>query len=328
VLSGPIILAVSAAVAVALVLGHGAAVLAAPALQGCSGNLLQNPGFDGGSHKTQSLGTSLSSAVADGWTPWFVRGNENVNREPEFKVEQVAIGGDPARVRSGGQSQKWFTTWATHTAGIYQRVNVAPGTRLQFTAYGMAYTGEADIFDGERKTFVSDRAKPGNYWMSVGIEPSGALPANMGAAPPDSVVWSERTMTMDEWVPMTVSGVARGSAVTVYLKGQPDWGVKHNDSFWEDTCLVAVGRGPAEAAVDAVATSVPGGSTTAAESVPTEPGTQAAAPAPAATALESAGASGPGGAIGPDATALPMRAAAPAPEPLPAVPGKFWAVRQ
>ena len=42
---------------------------------GCSGNLLQNPGFEGRSHKTESIGTSLSSAVGDGWVPWFVRGN-------------------------------------------------------------------------------------------------------------------------------------------------------------------------------------------------------------------------------------------------------------
>ena len=114
--------------------------LATPA-PGCPGNLLVNANFDGPSRKTESEGTSLSSAVSNGWFPWLIRGDARNNREPEYKVEQVAIGGDPSRTRSGGRSMKWFTTWGTHTAGIFQRVAVRPGSTLDFLVYALAYSG-------------------------------------------------------------------------------------------------------------------------------------------------------------------------------------------
>jgi hypothetical protein len=231
------------ALATILVLAAVGRVGASPPTQGsCPGNLLANPSFEGGSRKTEGEGTSLSSAVADGWFPWFVRGNASANREPEFKVEQVAIGGDPYRIRSGGQSQKWFTTWATHTAGIYQKVAVPRGATVQLTIYAMAYSGEADGWNPEHNTFFSDPEKPGNYSLSVGIDPTGAAPPAVGAPPPDSVVWSPDTMTPDQWVPISVTAAAQGGAVTVYARGAPAWGVKHNDSFWDDACLVVVGR--------------------------------------------------------------------------------------
>ena len=238
------VLAVVAVVALAAAAASTPEAAAAPSTQGCAGNLLVNPNFDGGSRKTESLGTSLSSAVADGWFPWFVRGDATYNREPEFKVEQVAIGGDPSRVRSDGQSQKWFTTWGTHTAGVYQRVNVPSGATVTFTIYGMAYTGEADGWDDAAKTFKSDPEKSGNYHMLAGIDPTGAVPS-MGSHPANSVIWSPDTLTYDTWVPLSVTARATGGAVTVFAKGAPEWPVKHNDSWWEDACLVVGGQAAA-----------------------------------------------------------------------------------
>jgi hypothetical protein len=263
------VLLVAAVLAVGLVASRGASVRAAPAVQGgCSGNLLTNPNFDGGSHKTESLGTSLSSAVGDGWVPWFIRGDATWNREPEFKVEQVAIGGDSKRTRSGGQSMKWFTTWGTHTAGVYQRVNVPSGATLTFTMYGLIYSGEDDGWDAAAGTFRSDPIKPGNYRIWAGIDPTGAVP-NMGSAPGDTVVWTAPSMTTDTWVPLTVVAKARGNAVTVFAKGAPEWPVKHNDSWWEDACLVVGGQAPVEA--EAAAAPVAGSPASGAQ--PTAAGT-------------------------------------------------------
>lgn len=237
---------------------------ASPAVQaGCQGNLLQNADFEGGSRKTESEGTSLSSAVSSGWSPWFVRGDARNNREPEFKVEQAKIGGDRNRIRSGVQSMKFFTTWGTHTAGMYQRVPVKAGTPLTFAAHGMSYSGEADGWNAEKGTFESDRVTPGNYKMWVGIEPNGALPACMGCPPPDSVIWSEANMTNDQWVRQAVSAKATGPAVTVYMKGSPEWAVKHNDSFWEDACL-SVGGTPTNPPAAAVAVAASGAAPAAA----------------------------------------------------------------
>lgn len=243
-----------AAVAVALSASapsaHAAPVAAPAAQAGCPGNLLQNPGFEGASHKTESEGTSLSSAVGNGWSPWFVRGNATWNREPEFKVEQTAIGGDWARVHSGANSMKWFTTWGTHTAGVYQKVAARPGTAYTFSIYAQAYSGEGDAFDPVRRTFVSDKEKPGNYKIMVGIDPTGAVPL-MGQAPPATVVWSTPVGTVDEWVNLAVSAVAKGGAITVYTHSSMEFPVKHNDSFWDDACLRVGNFAPAGGVIDA-----------------------------------------------------------------------------
>jgi len=280
----------AAMVAMTLVGGPSARpAQAAPLGQVCAGNLLQNPDFEGGSRKTEGEGTSLSSAVSNGWSPWFVRGDATFNREPEFKVEQTRIGGDPARIRSGSQAMKWFTTWGTHTAGIYQRVAVRPGTALTFSIHGMAYTGEDDGWDPVRNTFVSDPIKPGNYLMAAGIDPTGAVPP-IGSAPPATVIWSPGTMTYDQWVQLTVSAVARAGFVTVYAKGAPEWSVKHNDSFWEDACLrvgtlgeVAASGGPGAVVAPPASAAVAGSPLSAAgmEAPPVAAG-DAAVPLPVA----------------------------------------------
>jgi hypothetical protein len=216
-------------------------VQAAPVVPAaCPGNLLVNPNFDGPSRKTESEGTSLSSAVANGWFPWLIRGNARFNREPEYKIEWTAIGGDPFRTLSGGRSMKWFTTWGTHDAGIYQRVPVKPGQTVDFSTYSMAYSGEADGWDETLHTHLSDANKPGKYRMYVGIDPTGATPAGVGAEPPSTVIWSEPSLTTDTWVPLHISTKATGPAVTVYAKGQPEFAVKHNDSWWENACLRVV----------------------------------------------------------------------------------------
>lgn len=218
----------------------------------CPGNLLLNTGFEEGSRKTEGLGTSLSSSVANGWFPWFIQGDQQYNREPEFKVEDAIR--DPLRwrVNTGYFSQKFFTTWATHTAGVYQRVPVRPGSAVSFSAWVQVYTGEADGWDGEK--FRSDPKAPGNYQVSVGIDPFGNMPAGVGASPPDTVAWSEPVMTYDDWTQLSVQTVAQADYVTVYTRGQPEFAVKHNDSFWDTTCLtvggVAIPPG-ADAVVDA-----------------------------------------------------------------------------
>ncbi len=263
---------------------------AAPDAQGqdpCPGNLLANPGFEGGSRKTESIGTSLSSAVADGWYPWLLRGDERNNREPEYKLEDTNLSQTRFRAHSGRYSQKWFTTWGTHTAGIYQQVSVTPGTPLTFSIWSQVYTGQADGFDGV--VFRSDPKEDGKYRVWVGIDPTGAVPAGVGAPPPDSVIWSEPDIHYDDWVQHSISAVAQGNSVTVYVKGQPEFSVKHNDSFWDDGCLVpdsSLRAAPGKAAP----TPAPSANTSAAQPTPAAP--VAPAPAPAVVAPVTAPAGG------------------------------------
>ncbi len=247
---------------------------APPAQLGCPNNLLQNAGFEEGSHKTENIGTSLSSAVGDGWTPWLLRGDERSNREPEYKLEDTNLSRTRFRAHTGRYSQKWFTSWGTHTAGVYQQVQVPEGTPLTATTWVQVYSGEADGFNGTE--FLSDPQQPGKYRVAIGIDPTGATPPGVGAPPPDTVIWSEPSLKTDDWHQLAVSAVSQGPAVTVYFKGQPEFSVKHNDSFWDDACLF----------VDPALQAKPASAAPAAPSM--QPTTPVAPSAPASTGASNA----------------------------------------
>jgi hypothetical protein len=238
-------------------------LLAAPAVSAeTPGNLLTNPGFEGGSRETAGLGTSISSRVADGWYPWAIKGDESYNREPEFKVLRKSdIKDGFYRIYAGEQCQQYFTTFATHTAGIYQRVPVTPGEQVTFSIWVQIYTGQRDYMVNNSYP-ISDIHQPlteatraaywgaGDYYASIGIDPLGNTPSSFGAAPPSSVVWSAAVrdkdtraldsngLEIDKWVQLTVSTVAQADHVTVYTKGAPVYRVKHNDTFWDEAVLV------------------------------------------------------------------------------------------
>lgn len=204
-------------------------VSASNTLQGaCPGNRLVNGGFEGGFSERGSGEVS----VADGWHPWFKPGSPEefpgLNYRPEYKPEDAQVFGD-RRVHSGRFAQKWFTTYATHTAGILQQVSGIPvGSRLQFTAWVQVWSDDTD-----------DPAKsdvPGNYRVLIGIDPFGGTDWNS-----DNIVWSEpNVFAYDAYKQLSLNTVARNNVVTVFLKGVPEFPVKHNDSYWDDICLVAI----------------------------------------------------------------------------------------
>lgn len=220
------------------------------------GNLLQNPDFEGGSYNSQSLGTSLSSNVANGWTPWSILGDATFNREVEYKVLDISTLPSGYNIHSGNRSMKFFTSYGSHTAGFYQRVPVTPGTQVTFSIWVQIYTGERElvsygnpISDLEWPKEHGDKQGPGLYRAYAGIDPYGETPPGFGAPPSANTVWSapitdfetrvvdEQGREWDAWVQLTVSTVAKSDHVTVYTKGQPEYPVKHNDSFWDDACL-------------------------------------------------------------------------------------------
>jgi len=240
--------------ALLMVAGPAAAVQA-----DCPDNLLANPGFEGNTFKTENVGTSLSSNMVEGWLPWSVLGDATVNREVEYKVIDAAASGDSYRVYSGNQSQKFFTTWGTHTAGMYQRVRVPSGSRVVFSIWVQVYSGERELRSGgeyisdlEWPKDSDDKRGPGVYHASAGIDPQGNVPAAFGAPPSDATVWSQSVtefetrrktdagVEYDAWVQLEVSTIAQGEWVTVYTRGMPEYAVKHNDSFWDEACLVAL----------------------------------------------------------------------------------------
>lgn len=215
----------------------------------CPGNLLVNPGFEGGYYRGEDVGTSLSSWIANGWTPWSLVEGQQENREPEyFVVDRRQVSDGNYRVRSGNRSQKFFTLYATHTSGFYQRVQVNPGRRVVFSIWVQIATGEEDLTSDGRP--ISDLENPGEYQVFVGIDPHGGLPPAFGAPPPSHTIWSDPVVDhetritneegheIDAWVQLSVSAIAQEDYVTVYTKGTQEYAVKHNNSFWDDACLI------------------------------------------------------------------------------------------
>jgi len=192
-------------------------VLAAPPMQG--GNLLQNGNFEGGfTHREAAEVT-----VANGWDRWWHNGSEQERRDgflkrPEYK---------PDSARAGGTQQKWFNNYATHDGGVFQRVAVPRGSRLTFTARAYVWSNDTDELDRS--------AKPGNYDVMIGIDPTGGTNALAG-----SVVWSPARREYDHWLDLRVEATAQADAVTVFLRGKAEFRVKNNNSYWDDAVLTAV----------------------------------------------------------------------------------------
>ena len=81
----------------------------------------------------------------------------------------------------------------------------------------------------------------GKYRMRIGIDPYGGLDPES----PD-VVWSNGGHAIepyDEYQFLSVETVARSDRVTVFIWGQAEWALKHNNAYVDDVRLVAIGDG-------------------------------------------------------------------------------------
>lgn len=196
-------------------------------------NLLANPGFEAGFHVQ---GGAPEVSVPDGWTAWWVQGSQQQTNQgylvrPEYKGEDGQTYGY-RRVHSGRYALKFFSTFSTHDAGLFQAVTVPAGATLQFTAWTQTWSSGGDNPD--------EIVEPGFYQTSIGIDPTG------GTNPAGStVVWSEAALPNNQWVQLSVTAQAQGTRVTVFTRGAPQYRVKHNDSYWDDCNLVEVGALPA-----------------------------------------------------------------------------------
>jgi hypothetical protein len=214
----------------------------------CPGNLLANPSFEEGKYKGEVVGTSLSSWLSVHWLPWAVLGDQQTNREIEFfVVDSQILQEGTYRVHHGRYSQKFFSGYSTHHAGFYQRVPVTPGALVTFSIWVQISTGQEELRSWGLP--ISDLKAPGNYRVWAGIDPYGDTPPGFGAPPSPNTIWSnpviDRETRMvdsqgrefDGWVQLTISAVAQRDHVTVYTRGQPEFPVKNNSSFWDNACL-------------------------------------------------------------------------------------------
>jgi len=216
-----------------------------------TGNLLTNPSFEGEFTFRHDPYTGLWAGelgVADGWDLWYdnvqvcplqarVRAMmpyyvspacspESYNRRPEYKAEEGTY-----TVRSGQKAQKYFTTYSTHTAGLWQRVSVPRNVWVSFSIWVRTWSSNLNdpLYSME----------PGYYAVSVGIDPIGG--SNWASK---DIVWSKPITRHDRWVQLEVSAYTRSDVITVWTRGTQNWPVKHNDSYWDDARLVVLSGAP------------------------------------------------------------------------------------
>jgi len=217
------------------------------------GNLLQNPGFEGGFYTfnpadytwlalyasqredcRNSDGQYLQCNTAQvpvSWIPWWISQSEEdpdwKNRMPEYKPATAPF---LNRIHSGSAAAQYFTFHSTHTAGLLQVVDVPQNASVRFSIWGQAWSSASD-------TDYSDFPTPVN--MRIGIDPTGGTnPYN------PAIVWSDYKQPYDSYQQFVVEAQAQGTQVTVFTISSPDEARKHNDVYWDDAELVVIGQAP------------------------------------------------------------------------------------
>ena len=173
------------------------------------------------------------SDAAQSCIPWH---------NPEYRDTKGTAGIGPSRIHSGQNSQKYFTFWSVHEAGVMQTVNVPPGSTLRFSAYMQAWSSNNDGKDSDPSSYLSSGQT--SMHMKVGIDPTG------GDDPwSPAIVWSPEHDAYDAFGYYEVRAVAQSDKVTVYTHSMPEQIRKHNDVYVDDAELVAIDGGSASPAV-------------------------------------------------------------------------------
>ena len=206
-----------------------------------------------------------TAQVPVGWAAWWLPPNENHSdpnfyntypnqcyddappdcvawHNPEYRDTAGGPQDPPSRKLAGGNSQKYFTFYSLHEAGLYQIVGgLRPGQRVRFSVYMQAWSS------ADNDPFVS--AGQPSMGMRVGIDPHG------GNFPWSTrIVWSPVKEAFDRWELFTVETVAQSDRVTVFTRSRPVFAIQHNDVYIDEASLVVIGSEPAPTAAVAAAT--------------------------------------------------------------------------
>ncbi len=188
-------------------------------------NLLTNPGFE----------PAYNNGVANGWAAWYEDSGDKCNSKPsdwDFVCRpEWGEEGDWSNLGLvvSGRSQHVGAQYITWHAGVYQTVNVTPGTRVRFTVNGYS-----------RAANEQPPAPSYTDWaprMQVGIDPEGRGQWNVG------VIWSGENNVRDSWQTLSIETTAGASGkVTVFVSSQFRLvvAVAHMDSWWDNAVLEAV----------------------------------------------------------------------------------------
>lgn len=229
-----------------------AAVLLISAASAQSGNLLQDPSFEGPyvSRGRADLNTPQAWGL---WTVDSPRNYEWQNRSDRlFAFPHPA---DPER-HSGTNSQNLNGGYVTFTAALYQTVSVPDRANVVGSAWAWVHT--CNIAKDANGQLIADNcasAVESGVYVRVGIDPSGGQ--NPYAA---GVVWSNNITPHQRWEQATVSATATGTSVTLFLFVTQAWPADINRAYFDDASLTVGGAGGSAAPVPgapAVPTIVP-----------------------------------------------------------------------
>ena len=200
-----------------------------------------------------------TAQVPFGWSAWWRLPNNNFddpnyfNTYPHFCPDwkrtppdckawhnpeyRDTLGGPqetgPSRKVAGDNSQKYFTFYSVHEAGLYQVVSgVKPGDRVRFSVFQEAWS------TGNNDPFKSDLGQRMN--LQVGIDPTG------GNDPWSSnIIWTAPAESFDKFTQFVVEAVAQNSIVSVWTKSKPDMPLQHVDVYVDEASLNVVQGGTA-----------------------------------------------------------------------------------
>ena len=214
-------------------------------------NLIQNPSFEGnyGEYVPEEpiddcrFGVCQTAQIPQegGWIPFWRSHDDNdpgfIIRQPEYKP--ACVGTDPCvfanRLRDGKEAQQYFTFFSTHEAGIMQSVEVIPGLTYCLSGWGHSWSAQDD-------DDAISGPEDGQLHQKVGIDPTGGTDWMS-----EDIVWSDQDVhplgriQYDEYGLFTVTQKTDSSKVSVYFYSQPEFAVKHNNVYWDDTYLGVVG---------------------------------------------------------------------------------------
>ena len=235
-------------------------------------NLVKNGGFEAdwgedNSHRCLIIpeGTAMYEQdvgnvfTPPGWVTWF---HHDPGTWDQPEVRDAWSEHDTRRAHGGQKGMLVFTFSRKHDAGFLQQVSVTPGTLLRLTAWAHAWSNHKDKShpdkfphpdDGEwsegpgyEAGFCLEGEAPDSNWRNftfyVGIDPTG------GTNPlADTVVWGHGAHIYNEYAQLPAAEAkAQADTVTVFLRSKTLWPFKHNDAYWDDVELVAVGEGEEE----------------------------------------------------------------------------------
>ncbi len=203
-------------------------------------NLLQNPGFE---EPYVTIDANPGLRVAANWQPWHLPTPSgqptSINARPEYRPAP------PTRVRSGGAAQEYNTFFATHTAGVYQRVPVTPDTDLRLSVY--VYVWSSGTFANPD---VSEQ--PNRVIINVGLDPTGGTDPTSA-----SIIWSADAEYYDQYREMSVTARSKGTAVTVFVRTAPRGFVGVNNIYLDDAMLAPLSEFPPQTGTVQVPTATP-----------------------------------------------------------------------